>query len=111
MAQKITLYGLKNCDTCRKAVKDLTAAGHDAVLVDLRACPLTDDQVTRFLDAFGQALVNTRSTTWRGLDDAEKAKPPYDLLKTHPALMKRPVIDTGQTLFLGWGQDVKGAFF
>ncbi len=98
------IYGLKACDTCRKAVKALDGAE----LVDVRADPLAPAQIARFLEAFGEALVNTRSTTWRGLDEAERAKPPEALLAAHPALMKRPVIESEDgTLYLGWGKDVQ----
>lgn len=98
------IYGLKNCDTCRKAVKALGGE-----MVDVRQNPLSDAELAEFFDAFGDTLLNTRSTTWRGLEEAERSKPPADLLKTHPALMKRPVIRSGDTLHLGWGKDVQAA--
>ncbi|MEM7723702.1 MAG: ArsC/Spx/MgsR family protein [Pseudomonadota bacterium] len=103
------VYGLKNCDSCRAAVKALTAAGHEVRLVDVRAEPLSEADLARFLEAFGAALVNTRSTTWRGLSEAERKDAPQALLTAHPALMKRPVIDTGAQLYLGWGAASKDA--
>ena len=104
------LYGLKTCDTCRKAVKMLEAAGRSVRFVDVRAEPLAADQLAEFLGAFGDALVNTRSTTWRGLSEGDRKGAPADLLAAHPALMKRPVIraDDG-TLHLGWGKEVQAA--
>ena len=78
------LYGLKACDTCRKAVKALQAAGQDVTLTDIRAEPLEDAALDRFLSAFGEDLVNRRSTTWRGLSEEERATPPHELLKSHP---------------------------
>ena len=54
------LYGIKTCDTCRKALKALP----EAEFVDIRATPLDRADLQRFLDAFGADLVNTRSTTW-----------------------------------------------
>lgn len=103
------VYGLKNCDTCRKAVKELSMAGHSVELVDISANPLAEAQISRFLESFGDALVNRRSTTWRGLSEAERAVAPLALLSDHPALMKRPVIDTGATLYLGWDAASKSA--
>ena len=100
------IYGLKTCDTCRAAVKALAAQG--AVLVDIRATPLDDATRARFLAAFGEALVNRRSTTWKGLSEAERAPPPAALLADHPALMKRPVIEAGGTLYLGWDAGREG---
>ncbi|MEJ6391419.1 arsenate reductase family protein [Gymnodinialimonas ulvae] len=100
------IYGLKACDTCRKAVKALNGA----VFVDVRAEPLERAQIARFLDAFAAALVNTRSTTWRGLSQDERAEAHADLLVRYPALMKRPVIeDDAGVLHLGWSKDVQAA--
>ena len=104
------LYGLKTCDTCRKALKTLDGAGKTVRLVDVRAEPLGADHLAEFLAAFGEALVNTRSTTWRGLSEEERKRTPADLLAAHPALMKRPVIRAeGGTLYLGWGKEVQAA--
>ena len=105
----VKIYGLKNCDTCRKALKMLQAAGHDVVLQDVRADPLSAEKLQSFSEAFGDALLNTRSTTWRGLSEEERAGDPIKLLEAHPALMKRPVIET-DTLHLGWTKPVQEAF-
>ncbi len=94
----VKIYGLKNCDTCRKAVKALP----DAVLVDVRADGIPQDLLARAYEEFGQALLNTRSTTWRGLSEAERTGAPLDLIAAHPALIKRPLIVAGDQLFLGW---------
>jgi arsenate reductase-like glutaredoxin family protein len=112
MAEKagaVRVWGLKACDSCRAAVKALAAAGHEVTLVDVRAEPLDAATRARFLDAFDDALVNRRSTTWRGLSDDERARAPEALLADHPALMKRPVIEAGGALHLGWDAGVKAA--
>ncbi len=101
------VYGLKTCDTCRAAVKAL--AGQGAVLVDIRDTPLENAERARFLAEFGDALVNRRSTTWKGLTEAERAFAPETLLAAHPALMKRPVIEAGGALYLGWDAGVRAA--
>ncbi|MBJ6370127.1 arsenate reductase [Sedimentitalea sp. CAU 1593] len=100
------LFGLKNCDTCRKALKSLP----DARFIDVRSDGVPEELLVSALDQFGDALLNTRSTTWRGLDQNERAEPPLDLLKKHPTLMKRPLIEShdGQ-LFLGWTAEVRSA--
>ncbi|MCV6595881.1 MAG: arsenate reductase [Mangrovicoccus sp.] len=105
--KEATVYGLKTCDTCRKAVRALTEAGYQAQLVDIRAEPLSGDVLTLWLERLGPGLLNTRSTTWRGLDEPARALPPLDLLQAHAALMKRPVIAFGDDLYLGWGKDVQ----
>lgn len=104
------LYGLKTCDTCKKALKALEAAGHDVTFVDVRADGVSQAQLADWSAAHGAALINTRSTTWRGLDEAARARAdtdPVGLLAEHPALMKRPVIVTGAASHLGWSKDVQ----
>lgn len=103
------LYGLKNCDTCRKARAALAAAGHDVELVDVRETPLSPQTLARILDSFGDAVVNRRSTTWRGLSEAARAAAPAELLAAHPALMKRPLIEADGALYLGWDAATRAA--
>ncbi|MEO0866525.1 MAG: ArsC/Spx/MgsR family protein [Pseudomonadota bacterium] len=99
------IYGLKTCDTCRKAIKALP----DAKFVDVRADGVPSAVMERALEAFGEKLVNTRSTTWRMLDDAARARPHANLLGDHPTLMKRPLIVAGDRMHLGWTADVREA--
>ncbi len=101
------VYGIKSCDTVRKAMKDLAAAGNAPELVDLRETPLEVSVWKRFLDDFGEALINRRSTTWRGLDEVERGADPLRLLTDHPTLMKRPVIEQGDRRTLGWDAKVR----
>ena len=100
-----TIYGLKTCDSCRKALRSLPGAS----LRDIRAEPLGAEEIDEFLAAFGERLVNRSSTTWRGLDDAERARPPAALVAAHPALMKRPVIRSDGALHLGWTPATRAA--
>ncbi len=99
------LYGLKNCDTCRKAVKALPQAS----FCDVRADGVPDEVLQQALETFGTALVNTRSTTWRGLSEAERTHPPMELLKVHPSLLKRPLIVAEDQMYLGWTKEVQAA--
>lgn len=99
------VYGLKTCDTCRKALKALP----DAELRDVRSDGVPETVLREAYDRFGAALVNTRSTTWRTLGEAERASAPLDLLAAHPTLMKRPLIARGDEMWLGWGKDVQAA--
>lgn len=69
----ITVYGISNCDTCRKALKWLKERDVEHRFVDLRKDGLSTTQVEAWLDAVGlDVLVNKRGTTWRKLDDATK---------------------------------------
>ena len=99
------IYGLKTCDTCRKAIKALPGAR----FVDVRVDGVPQDVMARARARFGDALVNTRSTTWRGLSEAERAGDPEALLAAHPALMKRPLIVTDDAMHLGWTRPVQEA--
>lgn len=99
------LYGLKTCDTCRKALKAL----ENAEFVDVRTQGVPDVVMQSALARFGPALLNTRSTTWRGLTEVERQAAPEALLADHPTLMKRPLIADGDTLYLGWTKDVQAA--
>ena len=99
----MVLYGLKNCDTCRRALRELGAAEYVAELRDIRDNPLSEREISLLLRELGEALVNRRSTTWRQLDAAERACPVPTLLARYPALMKRPVIEWDGNTFLGWG--------
>ncbi len=97
------LFGLKTCDTCRKALKSLPSAD----FLDVRAEGVPEPVLKKALDQFGEALLNTRSTTWRGLDQEQRARPVLELLQDHPTLMKRPLIESEGALFLGWTPETR----
>ena len=99
------VYGIKNCDTCRKALSTLAGNGFNAEFIDIRDKPLTSSQITLFVNKFGSLLINKRSTTWRKLSEAERTLPVEKLLVLAPTVMKRPIIDNGN-LFLGWNKEV-----
>lgn len=101
------LYGLSVCDTCRKARKALESTGSAVSFRDVRAEPLTAEERARLFAAFGDRLINRASTTWRGLDEAERALAPDALLARHPALMKRPVTERAGQMWLGWDAAVQ----
>ena len=108
----LTLYGLKSCDTCRKALKALEAEGRPATFIDLRGDVDLAARVPVWLAALGPALVNRASTTWRGLPDADRARAetdPAGLLIAHPALIKRPVIEAGGAVHIGWTPKTRAA--
>ena len=104
------VYGIKSCDTVKKALKALEVAGRAPEFRDVRTAPLSGAEIARFVAAFGEALVNKSSTTWRGLSDDERAAPVADLIARHPTLMKRPVIEEGETRTLGWKADAQAVW-
>ncbi len=108
----ITLYGLKNCDTCRKALKELKAAGIEHRFVDVRADGVSAEQIAGWVAQAGwEVLLNRRGTTWRSLDEVDKADvdeaKAVQLMARHPALIKRPVVESGEVVSVGFPDKVK----
>jgi len=112
---RLKVYGIKSCDTCRKALRWLEAEGKPHDWHDVRADALAPDQLRRWMAAVGpEALVNRRSTTWRNLSEAEKLRAgeqagALSLLQAHPTLIKRPVFERGDTVMVGFNETVKQA--
>lgn len=113
----ITLYGIKSCDTVRKARRWLDQHDIDYQFHDLREDGLSEARATAWLTALGQQeLVNRRSTTWKtlpadlreGMDDDDKA---LKALLEHPTLVKRPVLDTGSEIHVGFAAERYRALF
>lgn len=103
---EMRFFGLKTCDTCRKALKALREKGHAPTVIDVRADGVSPADLDHIIQTFGDAAINRSSTTWRGLTDAEKAQDPATLLAAHPTLMKRPVIEDGDWT-IGWKADAQ----
>ena len=93
----LTIYGIPNCDTCKKARRWLDAQGAEYRFHDVRADGIDRATIESWLlQADLKTLLNTRSTTWRNLSDAQKADVDNDsalsLMLEHPTLIKRPVL-------------------
>jgi Spx/MgsR family transcriptional regulator len=100
------LYGIANCDTVRKARKMLEDAGHQVQFHDFRKQGLTPEIIQAWLQKvdFSQ-LINMRSTSWKSLTDEQKQaveNQDLDLICQHPTLIKRPVLQTQNQLFIGF---------
>lgn len=112
----ITVYGIKNCDTCRKALKWLDAEGIAHQFHDFRKDGLDAAAVSTWLDAVGvEVLLNKRGTTWRNLDEAQKEAAENDqdqlaaLLLEQPTLIKRPVFEGAGDVMVGFGDKQQDA--
>ncbi len=110
----ISVYGLKNCDTCRKARKWLDGEGLAHRFLDLRADGVEEERVTRWIAAVGwEVLLNRRGTTWRTLADGDKHSIDADralaLMMQHPALIKRPVFEAEDKVLVGFKDDARAA--
>ncbi|MEM9013772.1 MAG: arsenate reductase [Pseudomonadota bacterium] len=107
------LYGLKNCDTCKKALKALKETGRAPDFHDVRADGVTKAYLAKWSKAAGwEKLLNKSSTTWRQLSDEDKVACTSEskaiaLMAESPTLIKRPVIEDGDKITVGWSKDVQ----
>jgi arsenate reductase len=106
----VVLHGIKSCDTVRRARKWLES--HDIAFTfrDFRETGPRLNEIDRWLTQVGpDVLLNKRSTTWKSLDDSVKnglapgqvAK----LLAEYPTLIKRPILENGSALTVGFNED------
>lgn len=106
----LVLYGIANCDTVRRARRELTAAGLAHRFHDFRKDGLDAAQIDRWLGSVNwEALLNRRGSTWRKLPpesrngiDATRAR---SLMLEQPALIRRPVIEDAGEILVGWDAD------
>lgn len=103
----LKIYGIKNCDTVKKARLWLEGHGVDYQFHDFRQDGLDKAQVTCWVEKLGwEAIVNKRSTTWRNLSDKEKEistnPQAIKLLLANPTLIKRPVVEKNKILLIGF---------
>lgn len=109
----VDFYGLKNCDTCKRARKELDAGDVPYAFHDVREDAVTRAQIAKWAKAAGwETMLNKASTTWRALPEADKADlteaKAVALMAAHPALIKRPLIVKGDTeVHVGWTDAVK----
>lgn len=107
----VTLYGIKNCDTVKKARAWLDDNGITYQFHDYRTHGLTSEQLQRFATNLDwNAMLNRSSTSWRQLsadqqDGLTEAKA-LQLMLGVPTLIKRPVLDTGSELLIGFKPDI-----
>ncbi|MDW8847136.1 ArsC family reductase [Erwinia sp. MMLR14_017] len=107
----LTMYGIKNCDTIKKARKYLEANGVAYQFHDYRAEGLDRARLQQFIDTLGwEALLNTRGTTWRKLSEEQRnevnnAATALDLMLEQPAMIKRPLLCSADgSMLLGFSE-------
>ena len=104
----ITLYGIPNCDTVKKSRAWLAERGQDAAFHDFKKHGVPPEALARWMQAAGwDKLLNRRGTTWRQLDAATQAgvvdaASAGALMQAHPSLIKRPVVDWGESITVGF---------
>ena len=103
----LTIYGIKNCDTVKKARRWLEDHGIEHQFHDFRQDGLDKKQLSGWVEQLGwEAVVNKRSTTWRNLSDKDKEitanAQAVKLLAANPTLIKRPVLEKNKILLIGF---------
>lgn len=112
----IKLFGIKNCDSVKKARNWLTDNGISYEFHDLRNDGLDAERIDQWIEQVGwEALLNRRGTTWRKLDKETQESIDRDsvtaLLLEHPAMIKRPVLDHSAIITLGFKPDLYQSIF
>ena len=103
----IKIYGIKNCDTMKKAMTWLDEHGIAYEFIDYKKAGLAESHLPDWNRRAGwKTLLNTRGLMWRKLDEAERADVDetraLTLMSRHPALIKRPVLEAGGKLLVGF---------
>lgn len=106
-----TLYGISNCDTCRKAKNWFNENRITFDFFDFRKNELTQTKIETWIDSIGlDKLINRRGTTWRNLPDElrDQIHGPenVDVLNQFPILMKRPIIEIDDHFLVGFDASV-----
>ncbi len=106
----VTLYGIKNCDTVKKARKWLDTNSVPYTFHDFRVDGIDKTLINNFLKQIDlEILINKRGTTWRKLSDEEKEitnkTQAIKLMIENPAIIKRPVLDVNKTLAIGFSEE------
>lgn len=106
----LTLYGIKSCDACRAARRWLDDHGIDHTLHDLRDDGLSVQMLERWASHLDwNKLLNKRSLTWRRIPEADRDNLSQSraiaLMLEHPTLVKRPVLERGKFVAVGFSED------
>jgi arsenate reductase len=105
----ITLYGIKNCDTMKKARKWLDDHRIEYHLHDYRTDGVPAETLQNWVKILGwETLLNRRGTTWRRLPEPQRENlnetRAIQLMLKQPAIIKRPVLELGKSLLVGFSE-------
>lgn len=112
----VTIYGIKNCDTMKKAFTWLGTHGVAYDFHDYRSAGVTAARLTQWCSTAGwQAVLNRAGTTFRKLDDADKEAltqgKAIALMVAQPSMIKRPILEAGGKLEIGFTPERYAALF
>jgi arsenate reductase (glutaredoxin) len=106
------VYGIKNCDTVKKARAWLDGHGIAYDFVDFKKSPPTADQIARWCNALGvDSVLNRRGTTWKKITASEQSKADSTqgaiaVMLVHTSAIKRPVIETDSEFLIGFDEAI-----
>ena len=111
-----TLYGIRNCDTIRKARRWLDENGIDYRFHDVRADGITRAELQHWMQSLDwEDLLNRRGTTWRKLPEPVRNSinktTATRIMLDNPAIIKRPVLARGNALHIGFSADSYQSIF
>jgi arsenate reductase len=114
--KQITIYGIKNCDTMKKARTWLDGHGVAHVFHDYKIEGIDKTLLERWVKAVGwETLLNRAGTTFRKLPETKREnmteKKAIALMLGQPSMIKRPVLDIDGKLFVGFKPDIYAAQF
>lgn len=103
------IYGLSTCSDCQKARKALEAVRKDVTFRDVRADPLSEDELAILITEFGDRLVDRKTNDYRALNEWLKNSEAEAQIAAQPKVMARPVLHDGDNWYLGWDDAVQKA--
>lgn len=106
----VRCYGIKNCDTMKKAMRWLEERGLAYEFIDYKKAGVVTSHLPDWMARAGwETLLNTRGLMWKKLSEEERnhvdAAKAAVLMQQYPALIKRPVLDTGDSLLIGFNPE------
>ena len=112
----LTVYGIKNCDSVKKARKWLEESGKDYRFADFRVDGLDAADLDNWISNCGwETILNRRSTSWKNLPEAARSNvdeaSARQLMLDNPTLIKRPVTVTGSKVLVGFKAESYAAEF
>ena len=112
----ITVFGIKNCDTIKKARNWLSDQGIEYQFHDFRTDGIDQEKIENWIQQAGwETVLNRRCTTWRKLDSSVQDSTNRDnvaaLLAEYPAMIKRPILDIDGDITVGFKPDIYRSIF
>ena len=103
------IYGLSTCAICQRARKTLESHGIEVHFRDVRAEPLSEQELNVLILEFGDRLVDRKSNDFRALNDWLKNSEAEAQIAAKPKVMARPVIRDQDKYYLGWDDEIQKA--